>query len=207
MRQIIPKARRIMVETSPDTLENDLQELCSLAAEKGAAHAIAIKKDQVVFNDAIKKIVENHDSYPSIHWPVSYPSDDLENSLKSYNRGILFAKKKPKGMTDFPTGPVSDPEIRKTYFAVYDIAGLIESAAFYKGYHLSLSLAAGNCRSIFCPDEKRCMAMLKGRTCIHPYKSRPSMEAAGIDPAGCAKNAGIPMETINDYLYGILFVC
>jgi predicted metal-binding protein len=73
------------------------------------------------------------------------------------------------------------------YLKTYEISAALESAGFYMGYHLSLGLAAGNCRSVFCADEKRCWPMIKGKVCVRPNMGRPSMEAAGIDAVAIAK--------------------
>lgn len=59
----------------------------------------------------------------------------------------------------------------------------IEREAFKNGYYLSLGLVMGSCR--LCPecDPKQ--------PCKHPFESRPSMEAMGIDVYKTAKNSGL----------------
>jgi len=207
MRQSVPKSRRITALKEPGSLEKDLQSLCRLALQKGAAGSVVIEVKELVFNTAIKRMVEMDDAYPSIHWPLSYFKDDLSETLKLYEKAVIFSVQKPAGAPAFVGGGKYDQSLVTPLFHLFDLAGIMESAAFYMGWQLSLSLAAGNCRGVFCRDQKRCIAMLKGRNCIHPYKSRPSVESAGIDAAMTAKKAGFPSETIDDYLYGILFVC
>jgi len=91
-------------------------------------------------------------------------------------------------MPDYGGGPISDETHRRFFIKTYQIVTDIESTAFYMGYHLTIGLAAGNCRAVFCSEEKRCWSMQKGRACIRPNIGRPSMEAAGIDAVAMAKH-------------------
>jgi predicted metal-binding protein len=93
-------------------------------------------------------------------------------------------------MTDYGGGPVANPDHRQAILRVYEIVTLLESNAFYLGYHLTLGFAVGNCRAVFCHDENRCWAMVKGRCCIRPYRARPGMAAVGVDADAMARQAG-----------------
>jgi predicted metal-binding protein len=62
----------------------------------------------------------------------------------------------------------------------------IERESFKNGYYLSLGLVMGNCRLCDECDPKQ--------PCKHPYESRPSMEAMGIDVYKTAKNSGLGFE-------------
>ena len=63
---------------------------------------------------------------------------------------------------------------------MYTIVSEVESAAFYDGHYLAFGFAAGSCRHTFCGQMPDCQAM-KGDKCRFSLKSRPSMEAVGID--------------------------
>ena len=180
--------RSVSPHIDPEQLKRDLELLRNKATEAGAADAAIISATEVVFNPEVKARIDADDGYPSIHWPLDYPRDNVEDAVQAYQRGVFFRVKviDPK-MPDYGGGPISDPGHRQNYLQVYEIVTLLESAAFYMAYHLALGFSTGNCRSIFCADEKRCWPMLKGRVCIHPYKGRPSMEATGIDAAAMAK--------------------
>jgi predicted metal-binding protein len=109
-------------------------------------------------------------------------------------------------MPEFGGGPIQNATHRKSYLKVYEIVTMLESNSFYCGYHLAAGFAAGNCRAVFCQEEKRCLPMLKGKACIHPNKGRPSMEAAGMDANAMAKNLGWdPLEN-RSVIYGLLLV-
>jgi len=76
----------------------------------------------------------------------------------------------------------------------------IERESFKNGYYLSLGLIMGNCRLCDTCDPKL--------PCKHPYESRPSMEAMGIDVFKTAKNAGLSFEwnTKNNITYNGLIL-
>jgi predicted metal-binding protein len=65
------------------------------------------------------------------------------------------------------------------YKKVFELAGAVESAAFYDGHYLAVGFAAGSCKSTYCYD-KPC-TVLSGEKCRLQLRSRPSMEAVGID--------------------------
>ncbi len=175
-------SRKIQPQIDQEQLKRDIDALCGKAVDAGAAEVAIIKVADVIFSQEVIARVKADDGYPSIHWPLDYPRDNVEEAIKAYQLGVFFrvAVTDPE-MPDYGGGPIADRSHRQNYLKVYEITGMLESASFYMGYHLALGLSAGNCRSIFCADEKRCWPMIKGRVCIHPYKARPSMESFGID--------------------------
>ena len=181
-------SRKIQPRVDPDQLDRDLDVLCNKAVDAGAAEVAIIKTADVIFNPEVIARVNGDDRYPSIHWPLDYPKDNVEEAIQAYQLGVFFrvAATDPK-MPDYGGGPIADRSHRQNYLKVYEITGMLESASFYMGYHLALGLSVGNCRSIFCADEKRCWPMIKGRVCIHPNKARPSMESFGIDAVAMAR--------------------
>jgi predicted metal-binding protein len=195
------KVRRIPAQRDPKEVKKDLQALRKRAIELGASDAAVISVSDVVFRKALRKRVAADKSLPSIHWPLDYPKDDLEDAIKAYQNGIFFRVKGDAGMPDYGGGQVSDPTHRETMQRVYEIATVLESESFYMGYHLAVGFATGNCRAIFCAQESSCWAAVKGRKCVQPYKGRPSMEAAGMDSVAMArakkwrlpKREGVPL--------------
>ena len=57
------------------------------------------------------------------------------------------------------------------------------------GYRFATGFKAGSCK--LCPE---CTVSNSKGTCRHPYQSRPSMEAVGIDVFKTAENAGLPFD-------------
>ncbi|MGD9498079.1 MAG: DUF2284 domain-containing protein [Armatimonadota bacterium] len=73
--------------------------------------------------------------------------------------------------------------------SVKEIVAKIERLAFLAGAYKALGLGSGPCR--LC---ETCTL----RTCIHPRRARPSMEACGIDVYATARANGLPIEVVTD---------
>lgn len=182
--------RQIRASADEADLDRTLTKLKEKALNAGAADAIVIDAAALRPSLAILDRVKADAGYPSAHWPAHYPNDDIQAALQAYKKGILYRVDAPPGMPEYGGGPVSLPEHRQVTQRVYEIATLLESGAFYLGYHLGLGFATGNCRAVFCHDESRCWAMVKGRCCVQPYRARPSVAAIGLDPDTMAREAG-----------------
>lgn len=70
-----------------------------------------------------------------------------------------------------------------------DLLGRLESDALGLGYRFAAALTGGPCR--LCDE---CVGQRSGERCRHPFRSRPSMEAMGIDVYRTARNAGLPFD-------------
>ena len=81
------------------------------------------------------------------------------------------------------------------YQDVYKIVGEIESMAFHDGHYLAFGLGAGSCRHTFCGQAEDCAAM-KGEKCRFALRSRPSLEAVGVDVFKMVSTAGWPIYPI-----------
>jgi predicted metal-binding protein len=175
------KIRKITPELDTTKLEADLRSLHAKALTEGAVTASIIDAGKIVFNQAIQDRIETSSDYPSLHWPVNYPKDFIQEALEAFHRGILIRIATPPNMQEHLGGPITDPVHRRACLKVYEIVTDLESSSFYRGYHLAMGFATGNCRSVFCHEEPHCDALIKGHACLHPFKGRPSMEALGID--------------------------
>ena len=195
MAHAIPQAsghrhatRRIDAAADPARLEKDLEALKETALQSGAGRAAVIARADLVFVDS--GISGPDVGYPSFHWPGRHPLDDLRQALDAYQYAVFFVMKPPAGMKDPGQGPVEDTQAREAMERLYKLVADVESEAFYQGHYLAMGLASGNCRAVFCSGEKRCRALVRGQVCRHPYKARPSLRAAGLDPEEMAANLG-----------------
>jgi len=170
-------ARIRATRTDLERLKKDAEALCRQALEEGAKDARVIPCRDLRFRKAKRTGGGRTQAgaKPSLHWPSpAYPLDSLREGLGRYRLAVVF-RLEPEG-----SGPEKDKEALER---LYRLVSRLESACFYKGYHLALGLASGNCRDVFCSSERRCQAMIKGKPCLHPNKARPSIEACGLDPA------------------------
>ena len=194
-RSVPPNVRKIPAFSDDQRLGEDLDALIRMMRDDGASQAAIVNVEDISFDPGIKTKAEQDNAFASIHWPLDYPKDDILEAVAAYRKGLFFQILPDAGLPAYGGGPISDENHRKLYFKVADIVSRTESAAFYLGYHLVIGLGTGNCRSIFCADEKRCAAMIRGKKCIHPYKGRPSLEAVGIDARALAGNLNFTLPT------------
>jgi predicted metal-binding protein len=184
---------RIPVRRDRSRVQKDLKELCTKATELGARDARILNARDIAaarLTGREKRYVVT-DEEKSIHWPDPlYPNDDIVGAIAHYQWAILFRVDIDQGATGEQRRPVPGSARWQASEKVFRIAASIESQCFYKGYHLALGLADSNCRDVYCHEERRCWAMIKGRACIHPYKARPPLEVCGLDPLALVQKAG-----------------
>lgn len=180
--------RKITVTNDPGALRADLEVLRKRAFDEGAARATIITAQDVSFLDLPDDGTVNE--YTSAHWPLDWPLDDARAAIEAFQYGILFQIEVPAGVPDYGNGHINDAGHREIYKDTYRLVTTIESGAFYMGHHLALGFGTGNCRGIFCHDQKRCWASVKGNVCLFPGKARPSMLSIGLDGPGMADKLG-----------------
>lgn len=207
-RPVPAHVRQIPAHLDTQKRDEDLNVLVRTALDAGAGQAAIINAENVRIHPDIKSKSDADNAFPSIHWPLNYPKDDILDAVSAYQKGLFFQVIPDSDLPAYGGGPISDEDHRALYFKVSDIVSRIESEAFYMGYHLVIGLSSGNCRSIFCADEKRCAAMIKGTRCIHPYKGRPSLEAVGIDARELAEksNFTLPADKSAPILAGLVLI-
>lgn len=192
MEQVKPEAVRCIAGVpEPGVLEQDLEILKDKARAAGAEDVRVISPGQVVFMEQKPEDVLPL-AHKSAHWPLAYPKDNIRAAMLAFDKAFFFRVKARDIVRDYSLGPIPNFNHRKIYRKSFEVVTAVESAAFYQGHHLAFGYATGNCRSVFCFDEKRCWALIKGRVCVHPYKARPCLAAVGIDVPETARAAGMP---------------
>ena len=103
--------------------------------------------------------------------------------LNSYGRAILF---------HHDGGTFPEQERKKAAVKFLDMLIELEGVMFKDGYYKALVFLAGPCH--LC---KEC-AKRKGEPCLHLDKSRPAMEACGIDVYQTARNNSFHIQPLRD---------
>lgn len=197
----VQKIERITPERKTSAVKADLASFCALAKALGANDArIATAKDlaRSLRADSGHRDATSPQARErrSIHWPEPvYPRDRIDEAIRLYQWGVAFKVEVRTPVSaqgsDVVAAAGPDPSsVRQAHEEIFRIGASIESECFYRGYHLAMAFASADCRDIFCRDELRCWASIKGRPCLHPYKARPSVEACGITPALLAEILG-----------------
>ena len=186
------KVEKITVDMQEGRLPQDLERYRQLALKLGATQAKIVKAEEIPVDERVTlkcQIPRCFGYGVSAHCPPNTMKPaELHDLLQKYRWAVFFIKEVP------PEVIVRDKATIKervaAYQEVYKIVNELESAAFYDGHYLAFGFAAGSCRHTFCGQQEGCQAM-EGKRCRFALKSRPSMEAVGIDVYKMARNRGL----------------
>lgn len=183
---------------------SDLENLCKMAKAKGACGAEIMATRGVIIDPRVrlKCMIPRCANYghnlmcpPNVMTP-----DDFSQVLKRYlhtivvqypiplNTEFMESSKERKLEEIFERGEYWE-RVKNSEKAFTELLGDLETEALNMGYRFAAALTGGEC--CLCDE---CVGQGSGERCRHPFRSRPSMEAMGIDVFQTAKNAGLPFE-------------
>jgi predicted metal-binding protein len=184
-----PKAITLAVDEA--RIAGDLRKYQGMAIELGATRARIVPTDEIPVDERVTMKCQiplcfgygvSANCPPNTIKPA-----ELRTHLEKYRWAVFFVKEIP------PEVVVRDKATIKervaAYQDVYKIVNGVESAAFYDGHYLAFGFGAGSCRHTFCSLQEDC-AVMKGTKCRFSLRSRPSMEAVGIDVYKMVISAG-----------------
>jgi predicted metal-binding protein len=182
----------------------DIEELCELARSKGASGAVAMDAGKVAMDVRVrmKCMVPRCANYGrNLMCPPNVMSyDEFARVLGGYRTAILVQYPIPvdqafmrsyegTNLEEFYDNGEYFRRLLKSEIEFIDLLGEVEKQAMGRGYRFATALTGGPCR--LCDE---CVGQGSGGQCRHPFRSRPSMEAMGIDVFLTAQNAGMPFE-------------
>ena len=195
-------------------VENELTRYCELAIRLGASDAKTIGADQIIVERRVsaKCAIPKCSGYGTCaNCPPYAPSPlEVREIVKEYKYAIFVRLKlPPEELTDSSGNPeakkANPPKILETVSGVeplkapnrprdatpkiFEIVSGVESKAFYDGHYLAMGFGGGSCRRALC-GLNACSVLMPGGSCRHALKSRPSMEAVGMDAFRMAVNVG-----------------
>lgn len=166
-------------------LKTDLKKFCKKALEIGALRTKIILTDTIIVANWVRiKCQYGCEGYGKrLSCPPYSPQPvETERILKEYTTGILFEGQ---------------------FLKVIPQAAELEREIFLSGYYKAFGMGGGPC--ILCETFKKIKpgddmpesCNLKNG-CRHPRKSRPSMEACGIDVYQTLRNNGWNIEVVKE---------
>ncbi|MGE5841049.1 MAG: DUF2284 domain-containing protein [Deltaproteobacteria bacterium] len=184
-------SRAISLEISPEQLQKDLAQLEKRAMELGASMARIIPAEWAQIDERVRlkcfvPLCTNYNK--SQFCPPHTPSlEFMRSALSRYQHALLFA------LEIIPVEHFSVRAMQKQSAGdwsrkCFEIVGAIETLAFGSGYYFATGFSQGSCKRALCRQEK-CL-VLEGGNCPYSLKSRPSMEAVGIDVYGLVTRVG-----------------
>ena len=182
----------------------DLDRLCENALSYGASAAVSMNARDIVLDPRVrlKCMVPQCANYgrnlmcpPNVMDMAAFSA-----ALGLYNDAILVQCPIPLDadfMKEFEGSSIEDiydsgeyhERMTRSERQFQDLLGRLESDALGLGYRFAAALTGGPCR--LCDE---CVGQGSGERCRHPFRSRPSMEAMGIDVYQTARNAGLPFD-------------
>jgi predicted metal-binding protein len=176
------KIERITVDMNAARLPVDLEGYKEKAMELGATRAAIISVKEIPVDERIvlKCQIPRCFGYgTSVHCPPhTLKPAELRDLLKEFEWAVFFSLDVPPEVIVRDRATIKEREA--VYRKIFEIVSEIESMAFYDGHYLAFGFAAGSCRHTFCSQQESCQAM-EGKRCRISLRSRPSMEAVGID--------------------------
>jgi len=76
--------RRIPANIDKARLPSDIEKLKDQAILDGARDSAIVNIKEIVFNPELLKKIESDNSYPSVHWPLFYPKDELKEAIDAF---------------------------------------------------------------------------------------------------------------------------
>ncbi len=204
------EVRSVKKDISLTQLKEDLDRYEKIARDNGCTHVKIMEIKEVVldYRAKFKCSVPKCPYYnTNINCPPYTPSyESIERFIKQFQFSLLVGVEMP---SSFLTRSKKGQNIHNTFAyehssevmagrkKIPEIISKIESKAFYDGYYFATAFSAGPCKALWCMDVE-CQALVKGKSCRYPLRSRPSMEGCGIDVFGTVTNAGWEIYPIGD---------
>ena len=164
----------------------DLERYRALALSLGASAAVIVPADRVVIDERVRlKCVVPRclRAGETPNCPPYAPDLDLvRRALSRYTWAVLF-KCAVEPLEAYAPGSGGTKEERRRVLSFHEQSGEIvyelERQAYKDGYHLAMGFGGGSCKDYLCKGLV-CQFLDSGR-CRFPHRSRPAMEAVGID--------------------------
>jgi predicted metal-binding protein len=198
----------------------DLERYRQVAREAGAADALIIPAGLVEVDERVRLrclVPRCLRAGETPNCPPNAPDLDLvRKAFARYSWAILTkCEVGPMDAYDPAKGKTREERRRALTFhkATSDVIYVLEKAAYGDGYHLAMGFGGGSCKDYLC-NGLVCQFLDSGR-CRFPHRSRPAMEAMGIDVSGLLHKVSWELyPLVGDtsripcaISVGILFVC
>ena len=178
-----------------ETLRADLERYRALAIELGASDAQAVPAASVVVDERVRlkcTVPRCTRAGETPNCPPHAPDLDLvRRAVARYASAILF-KCDVTPIEDYQPGRGTTRAEQRQVLLYHkqssDVVYGLERQAYKDGYHLALGLGGGSCKDYLCQGMV-CQFLDSGR-CRFPLRSRPAIEAMGIDVMSLVNRAG-----------------
>jgi len=204
----IPLARPFGGPLTDAQRKADLERYRSITLEMGASDAMVISASSIEVDERVRLKCTIPRCTRAGETPNCPPlAPDLETvrrAIARYTSAVLF-KCEIAPIADYVPGRgTTRAEQRQTLLfhrKGSDIVCALERQAYKDGYHLAMGLGGGSCKDYLCQGQI-CQFLDSGR-CRFPQRSRPAIEALGIDVTKLINGAGWAAYALLDDLSAI----
>ncbi|MFH1560932.1 MAG: DUF2284 domain-containing protein [Chloroflexota bacterium] len=200
--------RALGKQVDGDTLQADLERYCRLALESGASEAIVIPTSYVSIDERVRlKCVVPRclraGETPSCP-PYAPDLDLVRGAIARFSHAVLVKCEVGPIEEYAPGRGETRAEQRRTlafHQKTSEVVFGLERQAYKDGYYLAMGLGGGSCKDYLC-NGLVCQFLDSGR-CRFPNRSRPAMEAMGIDVIDLLAKVGWEAYALLDDLSSI----
>jgi predicted metal-binding protein len=191
-----------------EKLRSDLERYRQLALDTGASGAAILSAREVVVDERVRLkclVPRCLRAGETPNCPPNVPDLDLvRRALERFSWAVLF-KCDVGPLEDYAPRSGQTREEKRRVLSFHrpssEVVYALERQAYKDGYHLAMGLGGGSCKDYLCQG-MLCQFLDSGR-CRYPHRSRPSMEAMGIDVLSVINKVGWQTYALLDDLDSI----
>ena len=198
----------------------NLERYRALALELGASDAAIVRAGDVVVDERVRLkclVPRCLRAGETPNCPPNAPDLDLIRKALSRFSWAILLKCDVGPIADYAPGSGKTREEKRRVLSFHRQSGEVvyelERQAYKDGYHLAMGFGGGSCKDYLCQG-MICQFLDSGR-CRFPHRSRPAMEAMGIDVISLINKVGWQAYALTGDLenipcaitVGIVFVC
>ena len=195
MNALAPTLRAMAEPVEPETLQADLERYRALALESGASQALVLPASQVEVDERVRLkclVPRCLRAGETPNCPPNAPDLDLvRRALARFSWAILF-KCDVGPLEDYAPQRGQTAQEKRRVLSFHrpssDVVYALEGQAYKDGYHLAMGFGGGSCKDYLCQGNL-CQFLDSGR-CRFPHRSRPAMEAMGINVLDLVQKVG-----------------
>ncbi|WP_300667369.1 DUF2284 domain-containing protein [Desulfoluna sp.] len=178
--------------THPMSLEEITEQMVALAMDFGVSDAQVVDAGALKVNPELVRYCREPQcpSYgTSGNCPPHGPSArEFQLSLEWYEKAVVFK-------VDVPVAVLMTDERLPVSRKIHETAAILEQFAKNAGCVVTMGVATGGCRALFCSGFEACLK-LQGGLCRHAGLAKPSMSGLGVDFTVLSTLAGWTVNTV-----------
>ncbi len=190
-----PQEPRAFGLADDTTVQADQQRYVKLALELGASGAVVIPAKAITVDERVRlkcTVPRCQRAGETPNCPPNAPDLELVRRAIARYKWAVLIKCDVGPVEEFAPGHGTTKAEQRRVLLYHqkgaEVVNALERQAYKDGYHLAMGLAGGSCKDYLCQG-LICQFLDSGR-CRFPLRSRPAIEAMGIDVVKLINAAG-----------------